>query len=103
MARQCSSVRSMPIWAARALARSSSHSAYSVRKPSGSTWTVWPAMVVTGIGLLLLWWSDVDRGVCSGRLGRHPLARHRHAVGQREAAAWEQDVPVDPAERELPE
>ena len=64
---QCASVRSMPMLAASTLARSSSHSSYSVRKPSSSTWTSWPLMVVTGMVDDLL--SFGRRMTGSGRAG----------------------------------
>src|SRR5690242_2915950 len=53
-------------------------------KPSSSTWTSWPSIVVTDMSRLL-------------------LAGHRQVGRERHGAPREQDVPVDPPERELPE
>src|SRR5512138_195148 len=78
------------MFAASCLASSSSHSSYSVRNPSPSTWISRPAMVVTGMAASLL---DL----------RLVLAGHGHVGRKRDAVTGQQDIPVHPSERQLPE
>src|SRR5450759_5827826 len=103
----------MPICFASSAPSASSHSSYTVRKPSSSTWISRSRSVVTGISLPFCvdagveWcgWSGAGGGRCAarGRSGvlRRYLPLHRHVRGDRQVAAAEQDVPVHPAEREL--
>src|ERR1041384_6448368 len=90
----------MPFWRAISSARSSVHCSGFWKKPSASTSIVAPRSVCADISGLLL-------GQCGGWFvvcGGEPLAGEGQARRDaREVATREQQVPVDPPERELAE